>query len=141
MPSVTSSVPTPEPHPVRSYAGSVSRRTPLIVAVVLLAIAAVAIGAATRPDEGRVALAIQEAERPNGTVLLHVECADDIEIETRPDPAGSGLLQVTVWGHPKVGTCEPWNPGDAAMNDLPDDRFIDGATSQVVVVAPSSLDG
>lgn len=117
-----------------------SRRALLIAAVVLFALGAVAIGAATRPSEDRVALAIQKAERPNGTVLFHVECADDIEVEQRPDPAGSGLIQVTVWGRPRVGTCEPWNPGGAADDDLGVDQFVDGATSQVVTVSPSNLD-
>ena len=88
--------------------------------------------------EEDVALAIETAERPNGVVLLHVECATDIEVEVRPDPAGSGLQQVTVWGNPKVGTCDPTN--QAALSDMSDDQFVDGATSQVITVSPSNLD-
>jgi hypothetical protein len=117
----------------------VPRRLLLIVAIVLVAVGVVAIGAATRPSEDRVALAIQKATRPNGTVLFHVECADDIEVEQRTDPEGSGLIQVTVWGRPRVGTCEPWDPGGAADNDLAVDQFVDGATSQVVTVEDSCL--
>ena len=112
-------------------------RHPLAVAAAVLAVALALTGCGG--GEQHVALAIQKAERPHGTVLLHVECADDIEVEQRLDPAGSGLQQVTVWGNPKVGTCEPWDPGDAALDDLSEDRFVDGATSQVVTVEDSCL--
>lgn len=108
-----------------------------IVAVVLLVVGVAALGAATRPSEDRVALAIQKAVRPNGTVVFTVECATDIEVEQSMDPAGSGLIEVTVWGKPKVGRCDPSN--QAADNDLGVDRFVDGATSQVVVVQNSCL--
>jgi hypothetical protein len=108
----------------------------------LLAVAATAVVAALAlagcgGGEEHVALAVQKAERPNGTVILHVECAEDIEVEQRPDPAGSGLQQVTVWGDPKVGRCDPTN--QAALNDLAEDEFVDGATSQVVHVERSCL--
>ncbi|MGI8755309.1 MAG: hypothetical protein ACR2MB_05510 [Acidimicrobiales bacterium] len=86
--------------------------------------------------QGRTALAIQSARRPNATVLLKVECADDIEIDEGPDPAGSGLEQVTVSGRPRVGRCHP----SIGLNDLGGDRFVDGATGQVVEVSPSNLD-
>lgn len=88
-------------------------------------------------DQGRTALAIQSASRPNGAVLLQVECADRIEIDQGRDPAGSGLEQVTIWGHPKVGRCHP----TIGLNDLGRDQFVDGATSQVVEVSPSNLPG
>jgi len=87
--------------------------------------------------EQRVALAIQRAERPDGVVVFHVECADDVEVELRSDPAGSGLLEVTVWGDPQVGTCD--TKGRASARDLAGDRFVDGATSQVVTVENSCL--
>lgn len=108
----------------------------------LVAVAATAVVAALAltgcgGGEEHVALAIQKAERPHGTVILHVECAEDIEVEQRPDPEGSGLQQVTVWGDPKVGTCDPVD--QAALNDLGEDRFVDGATSQVVTVENSCL--
>ena len=108
-----------------------------LLAIAATALVAVLSLAGCGGGEQHVALAIQSAERPNGTVLLHVECATDIEVDQRPDPAGSGLQQVTVWGNPKMGTCDPTNR--AALNDLSDDRFVDGATSQVVTVDPSCL--
>jgi hypothetical protein len=79
--------------------------------------------------EDHVALAIQEAVRTDGAVVLTVECASDVDVEVRPDPDGSGLQQVTVWGDPETGTCHP----DATV-DLAGDRFVDGASSQVVAV-------
>ena len=82
-----------------------------------------------------MALAIHRAERPHGTVVLTVECATNIEVDQRPDPAGSGLEQVTVWGDPQMGRCHP----DVGLNDLAQDRFVDGATSQVVEVQDSCL--
>jgi hypothetical protein len=115
----------------------VTRRALLIIAAALVVVGVAIVGAATRPSEDRVALAIQGAERPNGTVILHVECADDITIEQRPDPEGSGLEQVTVWGSPRTGTCDPTDR--AALSDLREDRFVDGATSQVVTVEDSCL--
>lgn len=106
----------------------------------LVAVAATAVVAALAltgcgGGEEHVALTIQKAERPHGTVELTVECATDIEVDLRPDPAGSGLEQVTVWGNPKMGTCRP----DASSNDIAGDRFVDGATSQVVTVEDSCL--
>ncbi|MCU1371808.1 MAG: hypothetical protein JWO77_3002 [Ilumatobacteraceae bacterium] len=106
----------------------------------LVALAATAVVAALAltgcgGGEDHVALAIQQAERPHGTVVFTVECAEEIEVELAPDPAGSGLEQVTVWGNPRTGTCHP----DAASDDLAGDQFVDGATSQVVTVANSCL--
>ena len=111
-------------------------RRPLAVALAALAAGAALTGCGG--GEEHVALAIRSAERPNGTVLLHVECATNIEVEQRLDPAGSGLQQITVWGDPQMGTCDPTD--QAALNDLGEDRFVDGATSQVVTVSPSNLD-
>lgn len=107
-----------------------------LIAVIATVAAATLALAGCGGDEEHVALAIQKAERPDGTVILHVECADDIEVEQRLDPEGSGLQQVTVWGDPQMGTCEP----EVGLSDLAEDQFVDGATSQVVTVSPSSLD-
>lgn len=80
-----------------------------------------------------MALAVQRAERPDGIIVLHVECADDVAVELRADPEGSGLSQVTVWGNPKVGTCD--TKARVSGRDLYGNRFVDGATSQVVTIA------
>lgn len=80
--------------------------------------------------EPRVALAVQRAERAGDVVLLTVECADDLEVDQQPDPAGSGLPQITVWGSPKMGRCVP----PVAVDALAGDEFVDGASSQVVIV-------
>ncbi|WP_421119200.1 hypothetical protein ACE2AJ_17825 [Aquihabitans daechungensis] len=105
----------------------------------LIAVAATAVVAALAltgcgGGESHVALAIQEAERPSGTVLLTVECADDLDVEQQIDPAGSGLQQVTVWGDPQTGTCDP----QVELDDLAADQFVDGATSQVVTIQASN---
>ena len=109
---------------------------PLIIRRLLAVAAAVVVAVLALTGcgggEEHVALAIERAERPDGTVVLHVECADDVEVALGPDPAGSGLPQVTVWGDPKVGTCD--TEGRLSGSDLPGDQFIDGATSQVVTV-------
>jgi hypothetical protein len=103
------------------------RRTPaLVLAAVTGAVALSSCGG----GEHHVALAIEQAERSSGTVVLTVECATGIDVDRRPDPAGSGLDQVTVWGDPKTGTCHP----DVTLDDLPQDKFVDGASSQVVTV-------
>ena len=114
-----------------------ARRAIAIAAALVLLAVIVLVGRATRPSEARVALAIQRAVRPHGTVIFTVECATDIEVRQAPDPAGSGLTQVTVWGRPKVGRCNPTNL--AADGDLGSDTFVDGATSQVVHVQRSCL--
>lgn len=108
----------------------------------LLAVTATAVVAALALSgcgggEEHVALAIQQAERQGGAVVLTVECATDIEIEQHADPEGSGLVQVTVWGDPKTGTCHP----DARLDDLPADQFVDGASSQVVTVSTNPAIG
>jgi hypothetical protein len=108
-----------------------------ILAVTATAVvAALALGGCGGGEE-HVALAIREAERQGGSVHLTVECASNIEIDRRPDPEGSGLDQVTVWGDPQSGTCNP----DARLDDLAADRFVDGASSQVVTVAPAGSPG
>ncbi len=94
-------------------------------------------------DAGRTALAIQEATTFGfgGGVSLQVECADQVTIERAPDPSGSGLEQITVWGRPRVGRChpdaqvafplEPVTPGKSRQPL----KFVDGTTSQVVTVS------
>jgi len=109
----------------------VPRRGLLLAAVVLLVLGAAAVGAATRPSEDRVALAIHRAERlDTGVVIYEVECATDLDLGYGTDPLGSGLGQITVWGRPAVGRCT----GTIGDNDQGADRFVDGATSQVVEI-------
>lgn len=95
-------------------------------------------------DSSRTALAIQKATSFGfgGGVLLHVECADHVTVERRPDPAGSGLEQITVWGRPRVGRCLPdvrigFGVGPRVDADHPAGpiKFVDGASSQVVTVS------
>ena len=119
------------PGPGAAYARLVPApvRTAVVGVAALLATLALA---GCGGGEDRVALAVQGAERQEGVVLLTVECAAAIEVEQRPDPEGSGLQQVTVWGSPETGTCHP----DVRLDDLAEDRFVDGASSQVVTVAP-----
>jgi hypothetical protein len=99
-----------------------------LLAVVATAVAAALALTGCGGGEQHVALAIQKAERADGAVRFTVECAEDIEVDQRPDPAGSGLIQVTVWGDPQVGTCHP----EATAEGLSGDRLVDGASSQVV---------
>lgn len=93
---------------------------------------ALALGACGGGEE-HVALAIQRAERPDGIIVLHVECADDVRVEVREDPERSGLSQITVWGDPKVGTCD--TKARLSGKDMYGTQFVDGATSQVVTIA------
>lgn len=86
-------------------------------------------------DPGRTALAI-EATRwaDDGTLVVATECARHLEAEVGRDHGGSDLLQVTVWGRPEVGRCEPevtvTLPRDATGR-LPA-KIVDGTTSMVV---------
>jgi hypothetical protein len=86
-------------------------------------------------DPGRTALAI-EATRwaEDGTLVVATECARLLEAEVGRDHGGSDLPQVTVWGRPEVGRCEPevvvTVPRDAA-GGLPT-KIVDGTTAMVV---------
>ncbi|WP_426573367.1 hypothetical protein [Aquihabitans sp. McL0605] len=83
----------------------------------------------------------------SANLQLEVECADHVRVEVRPDPAGSGLPQVTVWGRPRIGRC---TPTDATINTLQlardaqqrgepvPTKIVDGATSQVVSLTDQS---
>lgn len=86
-------------------------------------------------DEPRTSLAIAEARRVGDQVVVTTECAVGVEAEVRPDPAGSGLVQVSLWGRPEVGRCEP----EVVLDDLPADalKLVDAATSQVVDISSS----
>jgi hypothetical protein len=85
--------------------------------------------------EERVALAIDEARRSGGTVELSTECASSLEVQVRPDPAGSGLAQVSLWGRPELGRCT----ATIALDELPADatKLVDATTSQVVEIQPA----
>ena len=117
----------------------------LVVAVCLLgALAWISATHHRGADAGRTALAIQRATPFGfgGGVLLQVECADQVTVERRPDPAGSGLEQITVWGRPRVGRCHPdvrvgFGVGARIDADHPAGplKFVDGASSQVVTVS------
>ena len=80
----------------------------------------------------RTALAVREARTDSGAVVVTTECADQITFELHPDPLGSGLTQVSLWGYPTVGRCRPeihLNGVDASTTKL-----VDAATGQVVSV-------
>ncbi|MCB1040366.1 MAG: hypothetical protein R2701_08085 [Acidimicrobiales bacterium] len=83
-------------------------------------------------DQGRTSLAIEEISAVDGAVRATVECATAVTAEVRPDPAGSGLLEVSLWGDPKVGRCHPEVP----LLEVPSgtEKVVDGATGQVVEV-------
>jgi hypothetical protein len=84
--------------------------------------------------EERVSLAIDAAEHVDGAVLLRTACATDIEVEARPDPAGSGLVQVSLWGRPEIGRCRPTVEVEGIGGDAT--ALVDAATAQVVDIAP-----
>lgn len=106
---------------------------PTLVALAALVAAATAISAGCSADHQRTALAIDEIVVHATTVRATTECADDVTAEVRPDPKGSGLLEVSLWGRPKVGRCHP----SVDLDDVPTDtaKVVDGATSQVIDVA------
>lgn len=108
------------------------RRPPLPRLAVAVAALAVALGPAALTgcgtQQGRTALAITSARRTAGRVVLRVECADQLTVERGRDASGSDLVQVTVWGRPRVGRCRP----ALVLRGLPGDAFVDGTTSQVV---------
>ena len=70
-----------------------------------------------------------------------VECAEDIRVEVGPDAGGSALPQVTVWGRPRVGRCDPGATVSFPEKDFlvtpghpPLTKIVDGATSHVVAL-------
>jgi hypothetical protein len=118
----------------------------VLIAIVVVTLAGVAFVGLTDgygADSGEAALAIRGVHDIgfSADLQLEVECADHVRVELRDDPAGSGLTQITVWGRPRVGRC---TPTDASVNQFELDRraqangqrnadkFVDGATSQVV---------
>jgi hypothetical protein len=103
----------------------------LTITTVGAALATVSCGAGS----DRTALAI-EATRwaADGTLVVTTECARDLEVAVGADHGGSDLAEVTVWGRPEAGRCEP-----EVTVALPDDpgggrptKIVDGTTSMVV---------
>lgn len=78
----------------------------------------------------RTALAIEEL-RWIGTTTLVVttECATEVEAEVGPDHSDAGLPEVTLWGNPSLGTCQP---SVAVVVPEGTTRVVDGTTSMVV---------
>ena len=78
-------------------------------------------------DEDHASLAIEKAEWADPTHLfVFSECAiiDDVEV----DRSGK-LVEVSLWGAPKNGTCNDWV---VVKVDAGTTKIVDGATSQVV---------
>lgn len=109
---------------------------PTLVPLRRAALAALASAAALAPagcsaDAPRTALAIRSAEMKPGGLRVTTECATDLEVESGPDHGGSDLLEITVWGRPRMGRCHP-----SVLVEVPPDQttFVDGTTSTVVDV-------
>jgi hypothetical protein len=84
-------------------------------------------------DEDRVALAITGTRWVDDARLeLTTECAE-LEGRAWVTSRGAEPPEVTVWGSPKVGTCE----AVAEIRLVPGiTKIVDGATSQVVDLPP-----
>ncbi len=102
------------------------RRRARLLLVAPLAAALLAL-AGCGGDEERASLAIEKAEWADATHLfVFSECAiiDDVEV----DRSGE-LVEVSLWGAPKNGTCNDWV---VVKVDAGTTKIVDGATSQVV---------
>ena len=106
---------------------------PLAALLLALPLGAAALAGCGGGEE-RASLAIDRAERHGDAIEITTECASDLEAEVRPDPAGSGLLQISVWGAPEVGRCA----SELAIIGVPVDqtKVVDAATGQVVDITP-----
>jgi hypothetical protein len=104
----------------------------------LLAIAATAVVAALSltgcgGGEERVALAIDEVEWVDATQLVvRTECAEIDEATFLP-ATGDAPATMTIWGAPKLGTCQPQVVVPVAAGTT---KVVDAATSQVVDLPP-----
>ena len=104
----------------------------------LLAVAATAVVAALSlagcgGGEERVALAITETEWVDGTrLVVRTECADIDEATFTPGE-GDQPATMTIWGAPKLGTCQPQIVVPVASGTA---KVVDAATSQVVELPP-----
>ena len=86
----------------------------------------------------RTALAIEDAHwTARGTLVVTTECADDVEVEVGADHGGSDLMEVTLWGRPRVGRCRPSLevPLDPGVRATRPSQVVDGTTSMVVDIA------
>lgn len=97
----------------------------------MVGIVAASVLAGCGGDDGRTALAIDRAEVVDGGIVLLGECADRLEADVSPDPGGSGLTQVTLWGRPRIGRCRARLQVDLVSAP---DKIVDGATSMVISV-------
>lgn len=101
--------------------------------VLVVALGASALLGACGGGEDRVALAVDEARRTGDVVVVSTECADEVRAELRPDPQGSGLVQVSLWGRPQVGRCQPTTTIEVPVDQT---KLVDAATGQVVDIEP-----
>jgi hypothetical protein len=102
---------------------------PVRIVVLVVALTALSGLAGCGRDEDRVALAIDRATVTGSVVTVRTECAAIDQVAVRPDPAGSGRPEITVWGRPKVGRCHP--SARVTVDGRPD-KVVDGATGFVV---------
>ena len=103
---------------------------PLRRAVALGAVVGLLALAGCGGSEGRASLAVDGARRDGRLVIVTTECADHLAVEVRPDPAGSGLVEVSLWGRPRLGRCQASTAVDGIPADQP--KLVDAATGQVV---------
>ena len=116
-----------------SYAGPVpSPARHLAVAAVALVIAAAAL-AGCGGGEQHVALAVRDTAWVSATELaVTTECAEVTEATFEP-AAGAQPATLTIWGDPKLGTCDP-----ALVIPVPagTTKVVDAASSEVVDLPP-----
>lgn len=87
-------------------------------------------GCGTRPTE--TALAIRSTRwSSDGHLVVSTECADQVRASVGIDHGGSDLAEVTVWGNPRVGRCQPEVEVELPGRDRPA-KIVDGTTSMVI---------
>lgn len=109
-------------------------RGPAVPAKLAAAVALVSIvglgGCGTRPTE--TALAIRSTRwSSDGHLVVSTECAADVRATVGVDHGGSDLAQVTVWGNPRVGRCQPEVEVELPGRARPA-KIVDGTTSMVI---------
>lgn len=103
----------------------------MLASAAVLALALSACGT----DRGEVALVIASARQasPTEVEVVSDECADQLRTQVERDAGGSDLPQITLWGRPRPGRCEPRRR--ARLPAPTTERgIVDGATGTVLPV-------
>src|SRR4051794_11309107 len=79
------------------------------------------------PDHDAALAIVHARRRSPTTVELRTECADHLRLDVRRRPGHKP--EVTIWGRPRVGRCQP-----LLRVRLRSDQLVDGATSMAVDV-------